>query len=242
MKMMMIHCAWLLASCLLVSACEPSPERKIQIAEDKRLHCLDHLCDGDIQPKHDILKEVAIKLNGQWFVGPKEYFSTGSNGAHFEWWEHKPLSSSMTRPPEMQRLSIEGKGYDFSIEVFLRSNHIPPEPHGYKLIELAEAKGWIQSRVTLRPGLDAIKMKHVIGPDGYYIDHLTYYVATNLKGVDGLPPVGGCSHDDPRNQGGTGFMWQSGIWAGARMNQKHCADWPEIFQEISRVLQLLKKA
>jgi hypothetical protein len=236
MKMMMIHCAWLLASCLLVSACEPSPERKIQIAEDKRLHCLDHLCDGDVQPKRDLMKEEALKLNGQWFVGPKGYFSAGSNSGMFIWPSRTPGYRGGDFPEKGQPT------YDVAIEIFLGSTNIPLQPRGYKLIELAEAKRWVQSRVTLRPGLDAIKMKHVIGPDGYYIDHLTYYVATNLKGVDGLPPVGGCNHDDPRNGGGIGFMWQPGIFAGARMNQKHCTDTPEIFQEITRVLQLLKKA
>lgn len=51
-----------------------------------------------------------------------------------------------------------------------------------------------------------------------------------------------CIHDHSSNGGGTGFMWQPGIWMGTRMNQNHGADWPEIYQEITRVLALLKKA
>lgn len=145
-------------------------------------------------------------------------------------------------PAEVEKLARDGSGYDLSIVIFLGSTNFPPEPYGYKLIEVAEANGWIASRKMLRPELEAITMKHVIGPNGYYIDFATYYVATMLKGTDGLPPVAGCNHADPRNGGGTGFMWRSDIWAGVRMNQKHCADWPEIFQEVTRVLQLLKKA
>ena len=84
-------------------------------------------------------------------------------------------------------------------------------------------------------------MKHVVGPTGQYIDHVTYYVALGLRGADGLPPVAICNHDHPDNGGGSGFMWRPGIWAGVRMNQRHCLDWPEIHIEVTRVLQLLKE-
>lgn len=232
---------WMAVSMLLV-ACGPSAKDKARIAEEKRIYCLDHQCEGDIPPKYNTQNEIALKLNGQWFVGPRSYFSTGINGAAFEWWEHKPLNPLQPRPSEAQRLVVQGHGYDISVEIFLRSTNIPPEPRGYKLIALAQASDWIESRQTLRPGLDVIKMKHVKGPRDYFIDHVTYYVATDLKGVDGLPPVATCSHGDQRNGGGSGFMWRPGIWAGIRTNQKHCADWPEIHQEVTRVLQLLREA
>jgi hypothetical protein len=94
----------------------------------------------------------------------------------------------------------------------------------------------------LRPGLEQIRMKHVLGPRDLYIDDMTYYVATELTGTDGLPPVAQCNHDDPRNGGGTGFLWQDRIWAGIRMNQQHCADWPEIYQTLMSILALLREA
>lgn len=109
------------------------------------------------------------------------------------------------------------------------------------MIEMAQANAWIESRRTLRPGLDVVTMRHAAGPRGHYIDHVSYYIATELAGPDGLPPVATCSHADPRNGGGTGFMWQPGIWAGTGMNQRHCLDWPEIYQEVIRVLQQLRK-
>lgn len=233
--LMFIACA-----CLGVGACGPNAQKRAEIAEQKRVECLDKFCPGDVEPSHDMTTEVALKLNGQWFIGPREYFSN-QGVASFEWWEHKALRPSLPRPSEVQRLAIDGKGYDFSIGVFFRSNHIPPMPHGYRLIELAEKNRWIESRKTIRVGLDAITMKHVIGPNDQYSDHLTYYAATHLRGIDGLPPVASCNHDHPRNSGGTGFMWRDGIYVGVGMNQKHCTDWPEIYQEITHVLALLKK-
>ncbi|SMF96020.1 hypothetical protein SAMN02949497_3399 [Methylomagnum ishizawai] len=217
-------------------------EGQVKSREAHWQYCQDHFCEGDILPKYNPIKQVALKLNGRWLIGPKEYFSGSSNGASFEWWEHKPLISNARRPDEMQALVKAGKGYDFSIEIFFRSSNIPPEPRGYKLVELAQANDWIASRTQVRPGLEAIQMKHVIGPHGYSIDHVTYYVATYLNGIDGLPPVATCDNSRAEGTGGTGFMWQLGIWVGVRMNQKHCADWPEIYLEIIRVLQLLKKA
>jgi hypothetical protein len=221
---------------LLLEACGPSEEHKAQRAEQKRIECLDRFCEGDVEPKRDLINEQALKLNGQWFIGPVRYF--GSQRAGFYWPSKTPLHGPEGGGsfPEM------GKPIsDVAIEIFLRSNKIPDEPRGYKLIELAQRNDWIASRKALRPGLEAFEMKHVIGPRGHYIDHVTYYVATRLKGFDGLPPVATCSHTDSRNGGGTGFLWQPGIWVGTRMNQKHCADWPEIFTEITRVLQLLRK-
>jgi hypothetical protein len=222
------------ATCLTLMACGPSEQKRAELAEKRRIECLDTFCEGDVEPLRDKVREVALKINGQWYVGPSYYFSTGMNGAAFYW----PSKKNREDVPQHERAAP----HEHTIEILLRSNNIPPEPRGYKLIELAEANGWIADRKQIKPGLEAIRMKHVQGPDGYYIDHLTYYVATDLKGSDGLPPVAGCNHDLQSNGGGTGFMWQPGIWAGVRMNQKHCADWPEIYSEVTRVLQLLRRA
>jgi hypothetical protein len=229
----------LMTLCAL-SACGPNEQQKVELTEKRRLNCLDHFCDGDVSPPRQPGEE-ALKLNGQWYIGPKEYFSNGMNGAAFWWWDHKPLSRHMEFPPELKALQSAGKD-EFGIDIFLRSTHIPSQPNGYKLIALAQANDWIASRTTLRPGLDVVKMKHVIGPNGYHIDHVTYYVATQLKSTDGFAPVATCQHDSQYGMGGTGFLWQQDVWAGTRMNQQHCADFPEIFQEISRVLTLIKKA
>ena len=220
---------------VFLTACGPNEKEQAIQAEKTRIECLDKFCEGDVDPRRDY-KDELLKLNGQWYVGPKTYFSMSNGGAVFYWPSKTPGYAGGDYPEKGQVF------YERAVEIFLRSNNIPPEPRGYALIQLAEKNGWIDKRTTLRPGLEAIKMKHVLGPNNQYIDHVTYYVATDLTGTDGLPPVGVCSHDHPKNGGGTGFMWKPGIWAGARMNQKHCADWPEIYQELTRVLQLLKKA
>jgi len=71
---------------------------------------------------------------------------------------------------------------------------------------MAEQQGWIAERRTVRPGLEALRMKHVVGPHGYRIDHVTYYIATEMRDWDGLPPVGTCDHSYPNGSGGTGFL------------------------------------
>lgn len=230
-------------SCILIAAvaltgCGPNEQRRAELAEEKRIACLDSICDGDVQPPVQAGRQL-FKLNGQWFTGPWEYGNPNLAPMAFYW----PSKTPLTGRADRQSYPEQGKDfYEVAIEISLRSNHIPTGPRGYQFIKLAESNGWIAERKTLRPGLEAITMKHVIGPRGHYIDHVTFYVATQLKGPDGLPPVATCSHANPSNGGGTGFMWQPGIWAGTRMNQKHCADWPEIYQEITRVLQLIKKA
>lgn len=228
----------------LLTACEPSKEKKAQLAEEKRVACLDKICDGDNPPKPPV-GYVVSKLNQQWFFVPKVYGDPSFGSMRFYWPSKAPGgdSEAVKSATEVSRNSNGSISnfYDIAIEIFLRSNNIPTEPTGYSLIELAEKNDWIASRTTLRYGLDAIKMKHVVGPRGQYIDHVTYYIATQIKGLNGLPPVATCGHTHPSDSGGTGFMWAPGIWVGTRMNQKHCADWPEIYQEIARVLTLLKK-
>lgn len=219
-----------------LAGCGPSSQEMAEFAEKKRIECLDRYCRGDVVPPHDYEKETAFKVNGQWYLGPKAYFSSRT-GAIIFWPSKWPAGREDGRSfPEF------GKPfYEVEIELLFRSNNMPPEPRGYKLIELAEKQGWISKRESIRPGLDALTMKHVIGPRGYYIDHVTYYVATQLTGPDGLPPVATCSHKSATDGGGSGFMWEPGFWVGVRMNQKHCADWPEIYTEIDRVLQQLTR-
>lgn len=230
---------WVLLAAVstLLTACGPNEKQLAEQAEKKRVECLDKICEGDSLPTRKS-GETILKLNGDWYLGPQEYFSAGINGASFGWWNHQAISSVMKRPPEMQALAESGKGYDFSIEIFLRSNNIPPEPRGYQAMPQWEREGRIVDRKTIRKGLDAMKIRNSDGT----LPRSTTYVATELKGFDGLPPMVNCDHTDPRNGCSAGFLWRDGVFAGIRMDQRHGADWPEIFQEITRVLQLLRKA
>jgi hypothetical protein len=241
--MVLAHFAGLSAA-LLLMACSPSDRHKSALIEKARIECLDKLCEGDVAPKFDSSKEFAFKVNGQWFIGPKSYGGYGASLAFF-WPSKTPARGANAHKdaPEFfpSSAGVTSNFYKVGVEIFLRSNNVPGEPFGYKLVEQAQRNGWIASRNELRPGLQVIRMKHVIGPSGHYIDAVAYYIATGLKGADGLPPVATCSFDLSDGGAGTGFMWKPGIWAGARTNPKHCTDWPEIYLEISRVLQLFKK-
>lgn len=235
-----------MATAMLLSACEPSQQQRADRVESLRIECLDKICDGDAPPKHDSINEFAFKVNGQWFIAPREYGGYGGDLSFF-WPSKTPVNrfGSGQAAPEFRPSSagISSNFYAVAIEISLRSNTIPAEPRGFQLIQHAQAAGWILERRKLRSGLELIRMKPgVVGPRGSRIDHVTYYVATEIKGADGLPPVATCAHDRPEGSGGTGFMWQPGIWVGTRMNQRHCADWPEIYQEITRVLQSVRKA
>lgn len=226
---------------LCLAACTPNAQAEEGRATKKHVECADRFCSGDVGPAFK-KGETVLKLNNQWFVGPDKYFSSAGNTASFEWWNHGPLDPAVPRPPDAQAAAVAGKGYDFSIAIFLFSRTPPASAHNYQRIEMAQKNGWILSREAQRPGLDVVRMAHVKGPDGQFMDRGVYFVATDLRGPDGFPPVAICYQDRPNGNASGIFSWQSGIWAALRMNQKNCKDWPEIYLEIERVLKLLKKA
>ncbi len=226
----------LLVGCVL-AACGPNEKQLAEQAEKKRIECLDKICAGDALPETES-GETVLKLNGNWYIGPREYFSAGINGASFGWWSHGPISLFEKLLPELQLLANKGKSDEFTVIIFLRSQNIPPEPRGYQAMLQWESEGRIADRRTIRKGLEAMKIQN---PDGTW-PRSTTYLATELKGFDGLPPMVNCDHTDPRNGCSASFLWRNGVFAGIRMDQRHGTDWPEVFQEITRVLQLLRRA
>jgi hypothetical protein len=224
-------------NCFLLAACGPADADRHEVNQKNGLECLDKPCDGEVLPTFNPSKEAALKINGQWFVGPKKYYANGIPVASFEWWDHKVLDRNRPRPAEAQSLALQGKGYDFSVEIFFVPSNGFTQISDRNLVDLAEKNGWIESRRNIKRGLEAIKMKHVIGPDGYYIDHVEYYVATEIVGVDGRPPVTRCTE----GAAGTGFDWKYGISIGSRMSSKLCEDAPEIYSEIIKIVEQLKK-
>lgn len=183
---LMSRCAVTALTLLALTACDPFAKEKAEHAERTRIECLDKICYGDVAPKFDHLNEALLKLNGQWYLGPKEYFSTGNPVSGFEWWEHKPISRGMKRPPEMQALAVDGKGYDFSIEIFLTGRQSWPTPNVEKPWE---ARGWeaqfekLQrdgfkiSRQQVRPDLEVVTF---VKADGTPYN-TTFYIATKQK-------------------------------------------------------------
>ncbi len=220
-------------------ACSPSEQQKAQRAEERRIACLDKRCEGDVVPPRDYLKEEALKLNGQWFIGPSEYFSTGINGASFEWWDHRPLRPSEPRPAGAQAIAVAGNGYDIAIEVFMRAHDgVMHGPSQYQYLQAAQDQGRLLERSQLRPGLELWRVRD----DTSGLPTTAWYVASNLRDGDGEPPVLGCDDRDPKfDRCSMAFTWRPGIAVRLRFRGRHGADWPEIYQEVTRVLSLLRK-
>ena len=102
---------------LLLSACGPSEK---QIAEKKRIECLDKFCYGDAEPSRDYTKYELLKFNGEWYLGPKYYYSNGMNGASFSW----PSKKSRRDVPLNERASAE-----HTVAIFLRGRQRWPDPN-----------------------------------------------------------------------------------------------------------------
>lgn len=227
----------LLALVLSLSACWQTEQQKAALTEKKRIECLDKICEGDVVPEQK--PGVAIlKLNGQWYEGPREYFSNGISGAAFWWWNHRPLSRGMEFPAELKALIAAGKD-DFSIPIFLRyqksEQKIQPSP--YDQLLQAKADGRLISKATARPGLEIWR----INEPGVSIEYV-WYVAADFVNIDPAGAVMTCRNDGmPDSVCTSGFIWRPGISAYMRFHGRHAQDWPEIYQEVTRILQLIKK-
>jgi hypothetical protein len=236
-----------LLTAVTMTACGPSDKQRAAGAEEQRVQCLDKLCYGDVVPTFDSSKDAILKVNGQWYVGPKEYFTSfGPRG--FNWWQHKALSTGSPRPPELEALIANGKGYDVSVEIFLTGRQRWPTPNVDKPWEGAtwarefnriQAEGLRMQRKTITPQLDVVSFFHA---DGKAYD-TTYYVATQQKSIrGGEPPVASCRTDirNPNARCSSNEFWQPDVFADFRFRAKHAPDWPAIHQEIIRVLNLAK--
>lgn len=223
---------------LFLAACGPSEQRKAELAEMKHVRCMDKLCEGDIAPKH-APNEVALKVNGQWFIGPSKYFSSANNGASFEWWEHKPLDPGLARPAEAQAGAVNGDGYDISVEIFLRSDRgLMKGPSRFDLLQQAEADGRLLGKTTLRPGLE---MWRTVETDGRGPG--LWYIATEHVHGDRDGALLSYRESNPKfDRCVTAFHWGPGVVADMRFRARHGADWPEIYFEAMRILQQLKGA
>jgi hypothetical protein len=226
-------------TCALLTACGPSEQKRAELAEKRRIECLDTFCEGDVEPLRDKVREVALKLNGQWYVGPKAYFSGGA-GAVFYW----PSKTPEIGRPDGQPYPEKGKPfYHVAIEIFLRGKHRWPAPSATNSwrqhFEEETAKGNVIESVTLSAGLEMHRIKW--GPNGESVDRV--YVALNQRTATGEPAVIFCREvDRPLVRCTGGELWQPDVYADFRFSAAHAADWPEIHQEITRVLNLLKKA
>ncbi len=206
-------------------------------AETASMDCMDKSCPGDTLPARNQATESAFKLKGEWYVGPKEYFSNGIPRGGFEWWDHKPIDSSQKRPHEMQMLAEAGKGYQFSIEVFFRSSNPPISDRSlYEQLINDERDGRVLEKVHIRPGLELWRTQRREGETGRQ-----FYISRASAGLDGFPAVAACDESGLLPRCTTGFLWRPGIWIDLRFHSQHANDWPEIHAEVLRVIQLLRR-
>lgn len=223
----------LLAALLALSACGPSEQKKAELAEKKRLECLDKVCEGDVVPKGSP-DEFVMKLNGQFFAVSRRYAS-GMSGLAFYW----PSKTPLTGRPDGGDYPERGKNFsDVAIEIFLRSNNsAPPDAKQYDLLVEAQEKGQIIKKETLRLGLERWQEQDTSGfGPGYW------YVATAYPDDRGRPPVVWCrGNNEKLDRCTAAFFIQPGIAADIRFRAQHASDWPEIYQEINRVIQLLRR-
>lgn len=224
---------------LLATGCEQSAQEKAKWAEEKRIDCLNKVCEGDKPPQPNTAESTVLKLNGEWFVGPAEYFSSGINGASFMWWEHRPLSRQMSLPSDLLAMAAEGKADEFSIVIFLRHHDGRPRgPDRYERLRQAEREGRVLSKETPRPGLEVWRVNE---PKRSLPG--AWYVATGFIAADPNGAVLWCEDENPAyDTCTTGFTWRPGIAADMRFRGRHGSDWPEIYHETRRILNLLKKA
>lgn len=231
---MNISRGWPLAVLVLLAACGPSEQQKAQFAEQKRIECLDKFCDGDVEPKRDMLNEVAFKLNGKWFIGPRLYGNPNFGAIAFYW----PSKTPQAGLPGGGNYPEYGQSfYDVAIEIFVRTKSQEPVARStYQLLLEEERQGHVIEKRRLREGLDVWHTRSGITDEAWYI-------ATNFKDPSGDPPTVACRGMDPsKNRCTGGFLWQHDVAAGLRFRATHGPDWPEIYLEITRVLKLIRKA
>lgn len=229
-----------LASAFLLSGCDREEKRR-QWQAQRTKECLDKFCEGDIEPKRNMETEVALKLYGQWYIGPKYYYSTGMNGAAFYW----PSKKSRDDVPANERV----EPYAHTVEIFLTGRQRWPDPTATTpwegrvwegRFEELRSQGLRMERTTWSPSLEIVRFYH---PDGKQYRR-AYYIATQQRRLRGDgPPIASCDSGTHPKDGCTGGTFMSDdIFADFRFNARHAQDWPEIYQEITRVLQQLRKA
>jgi hypothetical protein len=239
----------------MLAACGPSEKEKVRMAEQKRLECLDKYCEGDVEPAHDPVKEFAFKVNGQWFVGPREYGGYGGSFA-FLWPSKTPANKEGASKvaPEFVPSSagVNSNFYDVGIEIFLTGRQRWPEPNaptpwedgGWQTrFDELQKQGLRMERQQIRPELERIRF---FDAQGNQYRH-EYFLATQQRKIRGSGPPGiACDrYPDPRPNAlprcTGGMFWQEDVYADFRFLARHATDWPAIHQEMVRVLNLAKK-
>ena len=181
---------------------------------------------------------VLMDLGERKFAGPRRYFGAPSKVASFIWWHHRPIAADDPTDPELRSLLASGQSGQVKIILWLSLEDKTPEKNHYLEIERAIAEGGIQFDRRIRNGLRVVQLK---GPGKTGLGVPDYYIATDFVGVNGLPPVVACYPAAGNNLASAKFYSKNRIWVVVTMARKNCADWPEIYIESNRIVELLEE-
>ncbi|MFX1679006.1 hypothetical protein PV762_07215 [Mitsuaria sp. CC2] len=231
------HCFVIFALASFVVACDRrNPEHAREEEARRQGACRDEpWCGNDTPPEYDAKTQARLKWDDRWFLAPVAY--QYNTGLAFYWPSRRPVAVSRK----------ESDAADWMVFLLPRSHDLPPEPRGYGRIQEAEKMGRLLERVTLRPGLDRVRYIRASATAASSSDRssVTVYVATEKRTPDGQPPVFACAlnaQDPSQAGGGTGFVWKDRIYVEILIRSGNvCEEWPEIYDEIERVLNLTKE-
>jgi hypothetical protein len=229
----------------VLAACKPSAEEQAKTDARLKAEALRHeeLCRdlthcGEKAPvglKVDWNKHALRKWNNHWFLVPRAY--DAHFGMAFRWPLERARNLKPTEhDPNVWTIQLQIRSHDFEVA----------ERRGYRRIEIAVREGRVSNRVTLRPGLDRLEFRDVNRETGKPSNFVfTEYVATARRDPEGKEPVLRCKTDLANPQeagGGGGFLWRDGVFVGILIRGGNiCEDWPEIYDEVIRVLNLTEK-
>ncbi|RYD50507.1 MAG: hypothetical protein EOP52_14000 [Sphingobacteriales bacterium] len=230
-------CSFLLAFASLVAACDRRTPQQALEEEARRLEaCKDEPWCGNVTaPTYDAKTQARLKRDDRWFLAPIDY--QYNTRLAFYWPSKRPIAVNRK----------ESDAQDWMVFLLPRSHDIPPEPRGYGHIQEAEKTGRLLERVALRPGLDRVRYIRATATAASSSDRspVTVYIATEKRTPDGRSPVLACAltQDPSQAGGGAGFVWKERIYVEILIRAGNvCEEWPEIYDEIERVLNLTKEA
>lgn len=242
------RCLVLLGLVTLLAGCERSEQEKARLAEEQRIRCSDARCPGDRVPEVDWTKYVVFKRHGQWYTAPEEYGNPDARGFVVFWPSKTPMLKY--RLPESK--NGEAPVFDQTmVEVFLTGRLRWPEPNAVnpweqdswgRLTERLNRRGYHQQeRRRIRAGLEEVRF---LKPDDPMKGHIIYLATNGQKPMGAGKPLLICDLYviNPRTAVCTGGeFWFPDVYADYRVALQHATDWPEIYQEISRIRQQTRK-
>ena len=239
-----------------LSACDPFKEDRAIQTEQTRIACLDKFCEGDVEPKRNMATENAIKLNGQWYLGPKEYGNPNLGAMSFYWPSKAatgdPVAVGKATEARKNSVGAVDNFYAVAIEIFLTGRgrwsdpkeDKPWEGRGWEgRFEELQKQGLRIERQQLGPELELVRFFDAQGKQHRH----EFFLATQQQKIlgNGRPGVACDHYSNPaiRNESRCtgGFFWGPDVYADFRFSATLAQDWPAIHQEIIRVLNLAKK-